>query len=151
MIENIYNTSLRAVFITASFFILLSCSGNEKWVEKIEEGDFSFVTKGRAPYASRKIESPSDYDNLISNIRGDIEGNPEMMEKIMAYFSVDIPENLTFQYDFSSLDEKREKVILRYFAVLPDSEIFAGVALQFVVDVKAHKVLKIYTIQVLFE
>ena len=137
---------LEAVFISASIFTLLGCSGSMKWVERIEREDFSDVVRGRVPYATRKVDSPSEYDGLIQEIMGKIEENAEALKKIASHFFPEMSKNLDFQFDFSSLDEKKEKLILRFFAKMPDSKVYAGIALQFVVDVKREEVSKIYAV-----
>lgn len=144
-------SGIRAVTLTASFFLIFGCNEDLKWVKKIEGGDFSIVEKGRALYPIRKIESPSDYDDLIKKIRWTIEDKPGTSEKIAQHFFPEIPNGLDFQYDFSSLDEKNEKVILRYFARIPNPEVFSGVAIQFVMDLERREVVKIYVIQVPLE
>lgn len=68
------------------------------------------------------------------------------MEKIISHFFPETSTNLTIQYDFSSLDETEGKLILRYFARIPEPKVFAGIAMQFVVDLKTEEVLKIYTV-----
>ena len=141
----------RVTLSVALIFILFGCAAEVRWAEKIKEGDYSVVKRGRVPYASRKIESPSEYDDLIREIRDTIAKNPGVIQKITTHFFSEIPKNLTFQYRFSLLDKEKEKVILRYFAKIPESEVFAGVAFQFVVDVKTKEVLNIYTIRVPFE
>ena len=145
------HSGIRAVALTASFFLIFGCNEDLKWVKKIEGGDFSIVEKGRALYPIRKIESHSGYDDLIENIRGTVEDKPELFKKIAQHFFPEIPNGLDFQYDFSSLDEKNEKVILRYFAKFPNPEVFSGVAIQFIMDLEEREVIKIYVIQVPLE
>jgi len=142
---------LKAVFVTASFFTCLGCSGNAKWVERLEGEDFSLVEKGRVPYATRKIDSPSEFDDLINKTRRAVEENPKVMEKIARTFYTDIPEDLVFQYDFSSLDNQKERVVLRYFAKYSEPQVFSGIVLQFVVDIKTKEVSGIYILQIPLE
>jgi hypothetical protein len=143
--NNFFHKTFEAVIITASFFTIIGCTGDAKWMKQIEEGDFSIVKRGRVHQAGRKINSPSNYDKIIQETRKIIEGKAEVMNLIQEKYFPDIQGNLNFQYDFSSLDGKNERIILRYIGKLPKPQIYYGVSIQFGVDLNSKEVVLIYT------
>jgi hypothetical protein len=137
--------TFEAVILTASFFTVIGCTGEVKWVEKIEEGDFSIIKRGRYHQAGSKINSPSEYDKIIQETREVIEEYEGFMGIIKDKFFPDIQGKLKFQYDFSSLGGNKEKVILRYIGKIPKPQIYYGVSIQFGVDLRSKEVVIIYT------
>lgn len=116
--------------------LFTSCLRGGDWVERLHNGDYSIVKIGRYPYTTKTIRHPTDRDKLISDLREKIEENIELLPVVTKQLFPGEESELIFKYKFTSLDESRNKLILRYFAPISSPKIIAGYQCQFVVDLK---------------
>jgi len=109
------------------------------------------VEIGRYPYTAHMIRSPSLYDKEINKLKKIIDKHSKIMENTAKHFFENERRELNFKYRFTSLNSKANVLIIRYFAQLPHPHILAGYEEQFIVDLKTHKVTKIFVREVPLE
>lgn len=137
--------------------LLTSCLRSGNWVEQLRNRNYSIVKIGRYPHTTKTIRHPTDlkrgieWNEFIAQLRTTIEEDPELLETVTKYFFPEERSELIFKYKFTSVDKKRSKLILRYFAPILAPRILAGYQYQFVVDLKNSKLDQILLSEVPLE
>ncbi len=116
--------------------LLCSCAIYDKnydWVESIQKGDYEIISLGTYPYTTSQIRyEPEEFVELRNKIENSYELLPQIVrhfypEDVWAYYNTPIH----FKYKFGATDSFGNKIILRFFARVPEGE-FAGYSIQFV-------------------
>ena len=126
------------MFLCSCVFIFLcSCAkndGNYNWAESIQKGDYEIISLGTYSYTTSQIRyEPEEFMEL----RNKIENSYELLPQIVRHFYPEEHYEFNFRYKFGATDffgatnSFGNKIILRYFARVPESE-FAGYSIQFV-------------------
>jgi hypothetical protein len=137
--------------------LVISCLGKGYWVDRLKSGDYSMVKVGRYPHTTKMLRyaadpaSGSERDVLIGRTRKGIEDNLELLDTVTKHFFPEERTKLTFRYKFTSVDEERDMLILRYFAPIWFPEILAGYQCQFVVSQQMGTVEQIFLSEVALE
>lgn len=112
-------------------------------MEQLHNGNYSMVKIGKYLHTTRTTRHPGEWDELITELRRKIEENIELLPIVTVHFFPDEKSGLRFKYKFSSVDEERKKLILRYFAPIAFPRVLAGYQCQFVVDLKKNELEQI--------
>lgn len=146
---------MRRLWLPLLMTVVFSCAGTRTgWIGKLERGDYSAIEVGRYPHWVDILRPPTEYDETIEELRGSIERDPRLMNRVAEHFfpegEGDIP-NLRFRFKFIGTDEKNRRLILRYFALIPDPFVFAGYQCQFVFELPSERFDKVYVDQIPLE
>lgn len=131
--------------------LLCSCAKNDwnyDWAESIQKSDYEIISLGTYPYTTSQIRyEPEEFIEL----RNKIENLSELLPQIVRHFYPEEQHQISFKYKFGAIDSfgttNGNKIILRYFAMIPESKAgdklfeldksssykrFAGYSIQFV-------------------
>jgi len=146
----------RDSLLTVVLYMLLAacmCAagcGRKSTLQRIDEGDLSSVVQGRFQGTTRFLRDGAEYKETVDALRREIEAHEDLfMVMTEKYFPID--ELMPYTFKFALVDEAQRELILRYFARLPDHPVFAGCQLQFVYDLDARHIVKIFTSEVPLE
>lgn len=137
----------RSVIIFSLLFIF--CSRRDIW-NQIRHNNFELVEKGTYGGTLIYMPHPGEYEKLVNQYRNEIEANVDLLPLItkQEFF---VKEDLVYQYKFTWLDQKNNFLILRYFAHIFKSPVYAGYQIQFVYDTYKNRLIKIYVSEVPLE
>ncbi|UCC11251.1 MAG: hypothetical protein JSW02_07805 [candidate division WOR-3 bacterium] len=140
------------ILLSALIIVAIATTGcsRKTLLQKIDEGDLSSVYQGRYTGTTRFLRDGAEYKETVDMIRREIEAHEDLLMVMTGkYFPVD--RLRTYKFKFAMVDETQGELILRYFARLPDHPVFAGCQLQFVYDLDAKQLTKIFTSEVPLE
>lgn len=142
-------------FKSVLYMLLTACMcaagcSRKSTLQRIDEGDLSSVVQGRYTGTTRFLRDGAEYKETVDAIRAEIEAHEDLlMFMTEKYFPID--ELMSYSFKFALVDETKKKLILRYFARLPDHPVFAGCQLQFIYDLDTRQIAKIFTSEVPLE
>ena len=138
------------LFVLCAACLALSNCSRKTILQRIDDGDLSGVYQGRYQGTTRFLRDGSEYTETVDAIRAEIAAHEDLlMVMTEKYFPVDELKPYTFK--FAMVDDAQAELILRYFARLPDHQVFAGCQLQFVYDLATRQIVKIFTAEVPLE
>jgi|GEM_PF-1361327 len=130
--------------------LVMSCLVSGNWVEQLRRGNYSLVKIGKYAYTTKTIRRGGDSERelewreCIDRMRPHIEQNQALFDMVTKHFFPEEENTIGYSYKFSSIDEARNKLILRYFGPIPFPKILAGYECQLVVDLESCLPEKIY-------
>ncbi len=131
--------------------LVTSCLRSGYWVDELRDGNYSIVKIDRYPYTANTMRHPTKRDELIAEVRKEIEEGIELLPVVTEHFFPGEESRLRFKYKFTSIDEERNRLILRYFARISYPTILAGYQYQFVVNLKNGRLEQILLSEVPLE
>ncbi len=132
-----------------SLFLLIACKEKDVF-RNMREGDYSMVAQGTYHGHAVFLRNTGEYEDLVNGLRSKIEENSDLLPLITKQF-FSVPQELHYTFRLVLLDKERNYLILRYFARIPEHPLYAGYQIQFVCDVDAQHLIKIYTAEVPLE
>jgi len=125
------------MFLIFLILLFLGCH----FEEKIYKKDREFIIKGVYPYQTFSLRE-GEYEKLISSLRKKIEKEPKIFDEIVkTHFEIYYPP---FKYHITMIDRERENLVIKYFSRFLRHEIYAGISIQFIYNLKDKKFIKIY-------
>jgi hypothetical protein len=118
-------------------------------LSNIRRGDFSIVHEGTYHGRLNLLGDGSQYQQLIQDLRGEIERNPEVLDLISERY-YKIPHK-PYQFKFAAVDEDSSFLILRYFARIVEHPVYAGYQVQFVHALESRRLIEVFTSEVPLE
>jgi hypothetical protein len=104
------------------------CVREPQWVSSIKNDDYEIVKVGHYPHATLQIRyGPDEFGDL----RGKIEESSGLFAEVVHHFYPDEANEMDFRYKYAAIHN--EQTVLRYFARVPESDMYAGYSLQFVI------------------
>jgi len=138
-------------FSFVSMTLVLGCLGSKSdWVERLERNGYSSVEVGRYPHRTEIVRPPYQDDKMLKELRTAVERDPAVMNRMAATLFPEgegDPLNLRFAFRSVGIDREEERLVLRYFAPIPDPFIFAGYQIQFVFALPSGDFQKAYVAQ----
>jgi hypothetical protein len=107
--------------------VAAGCVREQQWVSSIKNDDYEMVKIGHYPHATTQIRYKSDE---FADLREEIEEFGSLFAEVVQHFYPDEANEMDFKYKYASIHD--ERIILRYFARVPESNMYAGYSLQFV-------------------
>ncbi len=140
--------------VPLSILIVISLAatgcGRKTLLQRIDDGDLSSVYQGQYTGTTRFLREGAEYKGTVDMIRAEIEAHEDLlMVMTEKYFPVD--ELMAYKFKFAMVDDTQGELILRYFARWSDHPVFAGCQLQFIYDLDARQLVKIFASEVPLE
>lgn len=120
-------------------FGIAGCVKTPQWVKSIKKGNYELVRLTRYPYARREIIYEPD---KFIKLRKELEKETELFDKIVYHFYPEDTHKLNFEYKYATMGER--KVVLRYFSMIHEPNLYAGYSLEFVVEDGGVKEIYLY-------
>ena len=136
-------------------FLSAACAVSKDPFVQLEAGDYSIVEVGRYPYTTRtvrdltKLEEP--VGTSLKELREKIDARLPLLAEMADSLFPDETHRLFFKYKFTSIDEERDRLIVRYFAPIPYPEIFAGYQCQFVLNLESGTLEQVFLTKIPLE
>ena len=129
--------------------VVLSCAHHTVF-DRIENGDFSMVEKGRYNHPAMFLDEGGAYRDQVLDIRRSIEKHADLMPLIARqYFHV--ASDPVFTYKYVMLDTLNDCFVLRYFAYVYKDPRLAGYEIFFRYSNQRQDITGIYTNEVPLE
>ncbi len=144
-----FDASIRKIFILIFLFVMIVCSKVDVF-KKIRDGNFDIVAKGTYRGHAIFLRQAGEYEHLVNDLRSEIEKNRDVLPMITRKFFF-VPQELFYRFKLIMLDNKKNYLLLRYFARVTDHPIYAGYQIQFVFDLESKNLIAIYTAEVPLE
>jgi hypothetical protein len=136
-------------FITAVLLLSICCAPQTVF-DRIEDGDFTMVNKGRYDRPAVFLDEGREYRASVLEIRRVIEKHFDLMPLITKqYYPVD--RDLAFTFKYVLLDTIDRCFVLRYFARTHNDPLLAGYEIFFASDTATKQVTGIFTGEVPLE
>jgi hypothetical protein len=143
------NRSILKFPIIIFLSLIISCKQNNEF-QKIRDGNFDTVTRGRYAGNATYLPQPQEFKKLIEQFRNEIESQIDVLPLISKHFFL-TDEMLSYRFKFVAHDEEKNYLIIRYFARTMNHPLYAGYQIQFVFEVHSKKLVHIYTDEVALE
>ncbi len=119
-------------------FLLISCF-KSSLINRIKNNQIEVKNK-KYPFQTHDIKS-EDLKKIVNNLKKELAAQSDIFDLIVKKFwSYD---GLNFGFRVAKLDNKRQRLILRYFSPLSE-RLFAGIIIEFVYNIKDKKFVEIY-------
>lgn len=141
-------SSFIAFLFVFVIFPFLSC-GKHDALSSIRRGDFSIVHKDTYRGQLRFLGEGRERKELVDALRGEIEGNSEVLDLISEKFYTIAYH--PYRFKFAALDEEKNLLVLRYFARIVEHPVYAGYQIQFLFDLESRHLVRVYTSEVPLE
>jgi hypothetical protein len=129
--------------------LIIFCKQNNEF-QKIRDGNFNGVTKGRYAGNATYLPQPLEFERLIERFRNEIETQSDVLPLISKHF-FPADEMLSYKFKFIAHDAEKNYLIIRYFARTTNHPLYAGYQIQFVFDIYSKNLIHIYTDEVALE
>lgn len=129
-------------------FPLLSCRKHDA-LSNIRHGDFSIVCKDTYRGQLRFVGEGKEHKGFVDALRREIERNSDVLDLISERFYT-IPY-YAYRFKFAAVDERKNLMVLRYFARIIEHPVYAGYQIQFLFDLESQKLVRVYTSEVPLE
>jgi len=130
-------------------FLLIACREKDVF-RNMREGDFSMVAQGTYHGHAVFLRDAGGYEDVVKELRAKIERNSDVLPLITKKF-FSVSQELRYRFKLVLLDKEKNYLIVRYFARIPEHPLYAGYQIQFVCDMDARRLVKIYTAEVPLE
>lgn len=118
--------------------------------QKIRDGDFSIVAQDTYRGHAVFLRDAGEFEDVVAELRAEIEKNINLLPVITRNF-FSVSQELHYKFKLIMLDKEKNYLILRYFARIAEHTLYAGYQIQFVVDIDARRIIKIYSAEVPLE
>ncbi len=118
--------------------------------QKIRDGDFSIVAQDTYRGHAIFLRDAGEFENAVAELRAEIEKNMDVLPVVTRKF-FSVPQELHYKFKLIMFDKEKDYLILRYFARVTEHPLYAGYQIQFVIDIKTRRIIKIYTAEVPLE
>jgi hypothetical protein len=140
---------MERMYIVTLVCAMIMCANIDVF-ERIRNDTYDQIFRGTYQGSALYVRDGGAFASLISDFRHRIETNDDVLPHIVhTVFSTS--EQLDFRYKFTAHDADTEYLVLRYFARIPEHDLFAGYQIQFVFEIPTEKLIRIYTAEVPLE
>lgn len=132
-----------------SLFLLIACKEKDVF-QNIRDGDYSMIAQGTYHGHAVFLRDTGEYEDLVTSLWSKIEENSDVLPQITKQF-FSVSQELHYRFKLVLIDKEKNYLILRYFARIQEHPLYAGYQIQFVCDIDARHLIKIYTAEVPLE
>lgn len=118
--------------------------------QKMRDGDFSIVAQDTYRGHAVFLRNAGEFEDVVVELRSEIEKNKDMLPLVTRKF-FSVSQELHYKFKLIMFDKEKDYLILRYFARIAEHPLYAGYQIQFVIDIDARRIIKIYTAEVPLE